>query len=135
MGYEVLWKEHPRTHRPFLPDLIEAGIGVHGLPDLGPWPIEIFAERLGLAACASLTSTSLYNLPLLFGLPTFSTVGRYLASFRFPNDLMAQLVAKSIPQIDEDGTRPTVRPVVETSTHLAASRDGSRLAFDAEKVP
>jgi hypothetical protein len=114
MGYEVLWKEHPRTRRPFLPDLIEAGIGVHGLPDLGPWPIEIFTGRLGLAACASLISTSLFNLPLLFGLPTFSTVGRHLSSFRFPNDVMAQLVAKSIPQIDGGGTRPTSRPVVST---------------------
>jgi hypothetical protein len=114
MGYEVLWKEHPRTRRPFLPDLVEAVAGVQGLPDLGPWPIEVFAKRLGLAACASLTSTSLFNFPLLFGLSSFSTAGRYLSSFRFPNDLMAQLVAKSIPQIDEGGTRPTSRPVVST---------------------
>jgi hypothetical protein len=100
--YEVIWKEHPRTRQPFLSELVHAVPGVRAVPDLGPWPIELFVERLRLAACASISSTSLYSIPLLFGLPSFSPASRYTSLFRFPNDLLAQLVAKSIPAMGND---------------------------------
>lgn len=113
-GYEVVWKEHPRTRRPFLPELAEAIPGVRGAPDWGPWPVELFVERLGLSACASITSTSLFSIPLLFGLPSFSPAARLIPLFRHPNDALARLVARSIPQLEEGGDR-TMRPVAETS--------------------
>jgi hypothetical protein len=99
MGYEVIWKEHPRTRQPFLTELVEAVAGVRSVPDLGPWPIEAFVERLGLAACASLTSTSLFTIPLLFNVPSFSVAARYASVLGFPDNLVARLVAESIPQI------------------------------------
>ena len=114
-GYEVIWKEHPRTRQPFLGELVEAVEGVLSLPDLGPWPIELFVERLGLSACASLTLTSLFSIPLLFNLPSFSAAGCYASRFRFPNDALADLVVKVIPQIDTTATRSSARIAVETS--------------------
>jgi hypothetical protein len=102
MGYEVIWKEHPRTRRPFLPELTGAVPGVRGAPDWGPWPVEVLVERLGLSACASITSTSLFTIPLLLGLPSFSAAARLLPLFRFPTDALARLVARSIPRL-EDG--------------------------------
>lgn len=116
-GYDVIWKEHPRTRQPFLPDLLEAFPDVRAVPDLGPWPIELFVERMGLAACASLTSTALFSIPLLFGLPSFSPVGQFLGRFRYPNDVMARLVAAAVPPLDAEaaaaapqaaGSRPEI---------------------------
>jgi hypothetical protein len=98
-GYEVVWKEHPRTRLPFLAELAEAVPGVRGAPDWGPWPVELFVERLGLSACASITSTSLFSIPLLFGLPSYSPAARLLPLFRFPNDGLARLVAGSIQEL------------------------------------
>jgi hypothetical protein len=100
-GYEVIWKEHPRTRRPFLPQLAEAVPGVRGTPDWGPWPVELFVERLGLSACAGISSTSLFTIPLLFGLPSYSPAGRLQELFRFPDSHLARLVAASIPELPD----------------------------------
>jgi Alpha-2,8-polysialyltransferase (POLYST) len=104
LGYEIIWKEHPRRAQdPLFPDLAAAVAGIRAIPDLGPWPIELFIERLGIAACASLTSTTLFSAPLLFSIPSFSTVARYISTLRYPNDVMARLVAGSIPDLHENG--------------------------------
>jgi Alpha-2,8-polysialyltransferase (POLYST) len=121
MGYEVIWKEHPRTRRPFLPELVEAVPGVRGAPDWGPWPVELFVERLGISACASISSTSLFSIPLLFGLPSFSPAARLLPLFRFPDDALARLVIGSIPPIEVGGARPRTRAVAAASTHPPAA--------------
>ncbi len=102
MGYEILWKEHPRMRQPILPDLVEAIPRVLPMPSLGPWPIEVFVERLGLAACAGMTSTSLFTIPLLFELPSFSAAQFYISKFSFPDNVFARLVADSIPRIGSD---------------------------------
>ncbi len=102
MGYEVLWKEHPRMRWPCEPDLIERVPGVRSLPDTGPWPIEVYAERLGIAACAGLTSTSLFSIPLLFNVPSISPAGRFASRLVFPNDVLARLVGASISQVGSD---------------------------------
>jgi Alpha-2,8-polysialyltransferase (POLYST) len=102
MDFKVLWKEHPRTRQPFRDELIVAAPGVRTLPDLGPWPIELFVERLGVGACAGLSSTSLFSIPLLFNLPAFSPVGRYVSLFSFPNDGLARLVANAIEHVGSD---------------------------------
>jgi hypothetical protein len=107
MGYEVIWKEHPRTRKPFLPEMVEAVPGVRSAPDWGPWPVELFVERLGLAACASIASTSLFTIPLLFGLPSFSAAARYAPLLPFPDDALAWLAAGSIQQFEDAGDRAT----------------------------
>ncbi len=99
MGYEVLWKEHPRVRHPFRGELFERVPGIRDFPYTGPWPIEVYVERLGLAACAGLTSTALFSIPLLFNLPSISPAGRYACSFAFPDDHLARLVADSITQV------------------------------------
>jgi hypothetical protein len=100
-GYEVIWKEHPRTRRPFLPELAAAVPGIRGIPDWGPWPVELFVERLGITACAGISSTSLFTIPLLFGLPSYSPAGRLQDLFRFPDSHLARLVAGSIPELPD----------------------------------
>jgi hypothetical protein len=99
MGYAVLWKEHPRMRHPCRGNLLERVPGIRALPDTGPWPIEAYTERLGLAACAGLTSTALFTIPLLFNLPSISPAGRYARSFAFPDDQLANLVAEFITQL------------------------------------
>ena len=102
MGYDVLWKEHPRMRRPCGSELIELVPGVSAFPDIGPWPIEVYVERLGLAACAGLTSTSLFSIPLLFNLPSFSPAERVASKLEFPDDVLARLVGESITQVGSD---------------------------------
>jgi hypothetical protein len=117
MGYDVIWKEHPRTRQPFLPELANLVPGIDTSPDMGPWPIELFVERLRVSACAALTSTSLYSIPLLFGLPSYSTAGRYISSLRFPNDVLTRLVAESINAMDHGN--PTTPESLEKRASIA----------------
>jgi hypothetical protein len=135
MGYEVLWKEHPRMSEPLLPDLTKVVPGIRSLPELGPWPIELFVERLGLAACASLTSTTLFSMPLLFGLPSFSPVHRYISAFIFPFDKMARLVAELIPDLEASGATPQARRMTEESTHPLAKPTEFQVERSVESVP
>ncbi len=115
-SYEVLWKEHPRTRRPFLPDLIGVVPGVSTLPDLGPWPIELFVERLGLSACAGICSTSLFSIPLLYNLPAFSPAKRYVSTFPFPDNWLAQIVADSIARVGSDSAQSRTQSLAEVHT-------------------
>jgi Alpha-2,8-polysialyltransferase (POLYST) len=123
MGYEVVWKEHPRRARdPLLPDLARAVPGVQALPDLGPWPIELFVGRVGIAACASLTSTTLFSLPLLYGMPSFSMGARYISMLPYPHDELARIVADAIPRLDE------------TEARIPSHQTGQRSATDGDAV-
>ncbi len=99
-GFSVLWKEHPRTIEPFLPELAGAVDGITATPELGPWPVELFTEQLRLACCAAVTSTSLFSFPLLFGLPSYTMMTPALWSgFRPPNTQMAKLVVTVVPPV------------------------------------
>jgi hypothetical protein len=131
MGYEVIWKEHPRTREPFLTELLKAVPGVRGAPDWGQWPIELFVERLGLSACASIVSTSLFTIPLLFGLPSFAAAARYAPLLPFPDGVLARLVAQSIPQLEEGGIAPQARAFATAPTRTGAA-DRARAAPASE---
>jgi Alpha-2,8-polysialyltransferase (POLYST) len=124
MGYEVIWKEHPRTRQPFLAELADAVPGVRGAPDWGPWPVELLVERLGLSACASITSTSLFTIPLLFGLPSFSAAARLLPLFRFPADELARLVAGSIPRLADGPAAPVTGAAAPAGPVAARAHHG-----------
>src|SRR5262249_56079149 len=93
-----------------LTELADAIPGLRGAPDWGPWPVELFVERLGLSACASIVSTSLFTIPLLFGLPTFSAAARYAPLLPFPDGDLARLVARAIPPLQQRPTRPPAPP-------------------------
>ncbi len=73
-GYRVWWKEHPRTEHAFLPALQEAfDTGrVRAFPLEAPWPVELAATRMPLAGCAAVSSSALFYLRDLFGLPTYT---------------------------------------------------------------
>jgi hypothetical protein len=126
LGYEVMWKEHPRRARdPLLPDLARAVPGVQAVPDLGPWPIELFIERLGISACASLTSTTLFSLPLLHGMPSFSMAARYISMLPYPNDELARIAANAIPRLDDPEASAPSR---QTSERPANDTDAGGIA-------
>ena len=135
LGYEVMWKEHPRRARdPLLPHLEQAVPGVQAVPDLGPWPIELFVERLGIAACASLTSTTLFSLPLLHGMPSFSMASRYISMLPYPNNELARIVAKSIPPLDEADTQIPDRQVGQPPSTAAPGPAETEITWPVESV-
>jgi hypothetical protein len=141
MGYDVIWKEHPRTRQPFFEELASLVEGVDSSPDLGPWPVELFVERLRLSACAALTSTSLYSIPLLYGVPSYSTAGRYLSALKFPNDVLTRLVADSIESMGGDGVviPPSAdggyeRRVYEDRGHERSLDDSARNGASAARL-
>ena len=73
-GYDVWWKEHPRAQEPFFADLAaHAPAGRVREVDL-PFalPVELVAERMGLAACVAGISTAIFYLPRLYGIPAFT---------------------------------------------------------------
>lgn len=77
-GYDVLWKEHPRAEQPFF-DALAAGAPAERLRRLElPFalPVELVADRLGLAACAAGISAALWYLPRLDGTPAHSFADR-----------------------------------------------------------
>src|SRR5262249_9729164 len=131
MGYEVIWKEHPRTREPFLTELADAIPGLRGAPDWGPWPVELFVERLGLSACASIVSTSLFTIPLLFGLPTFSAAARAAPLLPSPAGALARLVARAIPPLEEGATGPQASAGATVPARGGAA-GGSRATTAAE---
>ena len=73
-GFPVLWKEHPKAPKPFFPHLREAvpGIEAAGVEGHFSWPIEFFADRLGLDACICGTSTCLFTLEQIYGMKTYT---------------------------------------------------------------
>ena len=73
-GYDVLWKEHPRTQESFFPDLA-GNVAPGRLQELDlPFalPVELVADRLGLSACVAGISTALFYLPRLYGIPAYT---------------------------------------------------------------
>jgi hypothetical protein len=73
-GYDVWWKEHPRAQEPFFAELAaRAPPGRLREVDL-PFalPVELVADRMGLAACVAGISTAIFYLPRLYAVPSFS---------------------------------------------------------------
>ena len=73
-GYDVWWKEHPRAIEPFFAELA-AGAPPGRLRELAlPFalPVELVADRMGLAGCAAGISTAIFYLPRLYGVAAFT---------------------------------------------------------------
>jgi hypothetical protein len=73
-GYDVWWKEHPRAQEPFFAELAaKAPAGrVRELALPFALPVELVAERMGLAACVAGISTAIFYLPRLYGVAGFT---------------------------------------------------------------
>lgn len=77
-GYRVLWKEHPRSTRPFGPEIqrqIDSGFECVESNHL--FPVELLFVDAPIAGCVSPHSTSLFTLRMLFGTKTFNTVRQF----------------------------------------------------------
>lgn len=135
-GFSVLWKEHPRTREPFLQALASEVEGIVAMPELGPWPVELFAERLRLSCCAAVSSTSLFSFPLLFGLPSYTMMTDAIqALFRYPNDQMARFVVASVPPVTRAVSLSKETQTVTTISDpsgLASPDPGHRDAIDGQ---
>jgi hypothetical protein len=73
-GYDVWWKEHPRAQEPFFAELT-AGAPAGRVREVDlPFalPVELVADRMGLAACVAGISTAIFYLPRLVGVPSFT---------------------------------------------------------------
>jgi len=78
-GYDVVWKEHPKSNRPFAESLKQACPSLHSAPDAwSAWPIEIAAEAMGVTMCVSLSSTALFTLRALYDMPTATVAGELI---------------------------------------------------------
>lgn len=102
-GYIVLWKDHPRVTEPFFPKLVEkfSSVSVKE-PQLSfTLPVEFIAYKLGISACISGFSSSLFYLNRLYGINTY-TFAKYLSPY-FKNDFsfMVDITNKKIPLFSE----------------------------------
>jgi hypothetical protein len=112
-GYSILWKEHPRISEPFFDELkvhartrfLDAETRLRQLSIPHAFPVELVAERLGLAGCAAGSSAALFYLRRLYGIPCY-TFGAALAPRMkgvdlFMNDMIRREVAplESLPTL------------------------------------
>ncbi len=108
-GFRVGWKEHPRNPRPFLPvlgDYLPAeAFGAVALDTR--LPIELAVLEAPPAVCVGYSSSTLYYLPRLFGVRSFTLVGELLAIPGFRKSLgsnqirMFELTQRHIPSFRE----------------------------------
>jgi hypothetical protein len=108
-GYSVLWKEHPRISEPFFADLIthvrktypNAEDRLRQLSIPHAFPIEMVADRLGLAGCAAGSSAALFYLRRLYHIPCY-TFGEALLPFMKGFDvLMNDMIRRDVPPLTD----------------------------------
>lgn len=103
-GYRILWKDHPRADPPFGPWLqAHFGAETFAIVDLPQaWPVEIVAPRMGLAGCATVSSSALFYLRLLYDIPTYTLADdAHLAQIGYKDfAAIADLSRKTTPPLD-----------------------------------
>jgi hypothetical protein len=102
-GYEVWWKEHPRSQQPFFRELAQrAPPGRLRELDL-PFalPVELIAPQLGLAACTAGISTALFYLPRLYDIPTYTFADDLVPFLSDRWALQNELVRSNAPPLRE----------------------------------
>jgi hypothetical protein len=102
-GYKVFWKEHPRIDRPFFPRL-EVNYSSSNLKNLSTYsilPIEVFVTQLKICACVAASSSSLFYLPRIHNIESYSCAELFLPYAR--GILVADLnfVINNINFVDE----------------------------------
>lgn len=102
-GYTVLWKEHPRVNKPFFPRLakIYSSTNLKELGIYSTFSIEVMVERINIFACVAASSSSLFYLPKIYNIKTYSCAKEFLpyAKGIVVSDL--EFVAKNITPVDE----------------------------------
>lgn len=106
-GYRILWKEHPRISEPFFADL-KAHVQKHrpnaeerlrelSLP--GAYPVELVADRLGLAGCVGGTSAALFYLRRLYEIPCYTFGDVLLPYMRGADIFMNDMIRQEVPPL------------------------------------
>ncbi|MGG6263561.1 alpha-2,8-polysialyltransferase family protein [Leptolyngbya sp. AN03gr2] len=75
-GYMILWKEHPRSRHPLLPDITDQISSDHiiALTAEQKFPIELLLANGNIALCCSTLSSSLFYLRSIYGTQTATCV-------------------------------------------------------------
>lgn len=102
-GYMVVWKGHPRLDDSYfdrISEKCEPGMIVKSNVQ-SQIPIEFVAERLGLYACVSVASTSLFYLKYLYGIKTFTYASEFSKRLSRDSSIIHNLVECSIEPVSE----------------------------------
>jgi hypothetical protein len=103
-GYDVLWKEHPRTLAPFLPELRRAApeANLRAFGEDPAVPLELYLLRRTVDLLVAGTSSSLLYVPLLLGDRTrVATFAPWLAGLvGGPRRDIVRLVEATVPPLD-----------------------------------
>ncbi len=101
-GYDVWWKEHPRAVEPFFDELAARSPPgrVRELAVPFAWPVELVADRLGLAAAVGGITTALFYLPRLLGIPAYTVAAAFAPSLRGNWALQNRLFVERVEPLD-----------------------------------
>ncbi len=107
-GFRVLWKEHPRSLKPFCPGLQrEFGDRVMPYPISSRIPLEITVEHMTkMPVFVGALSTSLFYLRHLYGCDVYQFAGAMRPHLAGTYARMASHVARHFPSISEIQKRP-----------------------------
>jgi hypothetical protein len=117
-GYRVLWKEHPRISEPFFADLsAHVNTRYPGAEDRlqelfipHAFPVELVADRLGLAGCVAGTSAALFYLRRLYAIPCYTFAEALLPRMQGADVFMNDMIRREVPPL-------TSLPSVESGSY------------------
>ena len=113
-GYQIRWKDHPRQEVSIVQEMIRRFPGRVRQSAIPPQvPIEVVAGKLGFKTCVSINSSSLYYLPALHGMKSYTTADRLIPLVTPPlvKSLTLDAAAEKFP------STKTLPPVTLSSSH------------------
>ena len=108
-GYRVLWKEHPRISEPFFADLkahvqkntFSSDERLRELSLPRAFPVELVADRLGLAGCVAGTSAALFYLRRLYEIPCYTFGDVLLPRMQGADIFMNDMIRREVPPLSD----------------------------------
>jgi hypothetical protein len=108
-GYRILWKEHPRISEPFFADLKAhlqqrcpaAAERLQQLSIPHAYPVEMVADRLGLAGCVAGTSAALFYLRRLYDIPCYTFGEVLLSRMKGVDVFMNDMIRREVPPLTD----------------------------------
>lgn len=102
-GYQVQWKEHPKSPRPFTEALIDQVPKGRCQSFAGSrfWPIELLIKNNAFAAYAGLMSTALFTLQVLYGGNAYGLRHLFLPYLLEHSIRSTEHASKIVPRVEE----------------------------------